>query len=63
MPPGGPDTVLRLAKHYGASYFVLEPGGILEEYQQIYEQFDIKPGLKYLGEVDGARVYAIQSAK
>ena len=56
MPPGGPDTILALAKRYHASYFVLEPGGVLEEYKELYEQFDVKPGLKYLGEVEDARI-------
>ena len=63
MPPGGPDTILALAKHYSASYFVLEPGGILEEYQQLYQQYEINPGLKYIGEVDGARLYAVHTAE
>jgi hypothetical protein len=61
MPPGGPDTILTLADHFGASYFVLEPGGVLEEYQELYEQYDVSPGLEYLGEVDGARIYAIHT--
>lgn len=60
MPPGGPETILRLADHYGATYFVLEPGGILEEYRELYEQYDSEPALKYLGEVEGARIYAVQ---
>jgi hypothetical protein len=59
MPPGGPDTILALAKRYHASYFVLEPGGVLEEYKELYEQFDVNPGLKYLGEVEDARIYAL----
>lgn len=63
MPPGGPETILALAERYGASYFVLEPGGILEEYQEIYEQYEEKPGLEYLGEVDGARIYAVHPAE
>jgi len=63
MPPGGPDTILVLAKRYGASYFVLEPGGVLEEYQQLYEQYDVNPGLEYLGEVDDARIYAIHTTE
>jgi hypothetical protein len=63
MPPGGPDTILALAERYGASYFVLEPGGILEEYQRLYEQYDGNPGLEYLGEVDGARIYAVHVTK
>ena len=63
MPPGGPDTILALGAHYGASYFVLEPEGVLEEYQELYEQHDVYPGLKYLGEVDGAQIYALQPAE
>ena len=61
MPPGGPETILALAQHYGARYFVLEPGGILNEYQQLYEHFDINPGLEYLGEVEGAHIYAVHT--
>lgn len=60
IPPGGPDTILALAKRYHASYFVLEPGGVLEEYKELYEQFDVNPGLKYIGEVEDARIYALQ---
>jgi hypothetical protein len=63
MPPGGPDTILALAHHYGASYFFLEPGGILEEYQAMYERFEVNPGLEYLGEVDDARIYAVHPAE
>jgi hypothetical protein len=63
MPPGGPAVILALAKRYDASYFVLEPGGVLEDYQQLYEQYDVTPALEYRGEVDGARIYAIHIAK
>jgi hypothetical protein len=63
MPPGGPGTILAVAERYGASYFVLEPGGVLEEYRQLYEQYDANEGLKYIGEVEDARIYAIQTAK
>jgi hypothetical protein len=63
MPPGGPETILAVAERYGASYFVLEPGGVLKEYQQLYEQYGGNEGLKYIGEVEAARIYAIQTAK
>jgi hypothetical protein len=63
MPPGGPDVILALAKHYGASYFVLEPGGVLKEYQGLYDQYEGNPGLEYIGEVDGARIYTIDIAE
>lgn len=63
MPPGGPDTILALARHYGASYFVLEPGGILQEYKQLYEQQSVYAGLEFVGEVDGARIFAVHIAE
>jgi hypothetical protein len=63
MPPGGPDTVMAVGMRYDASYFVLEPGGILEEYQEIYENYESHQGLKYLGEVDNARIYALHPAE
>jgi hypothetical protein len=63
MPPGGPDTILALAARYQATYFVLEPGGVLREYQQLYEQPDVNPGLKYLGDVEGARIYAVHTTE
>jgi hypothetical protein len=63
MPPGGPKTILALAERYGASYFVLEPGGVLEEYREIYERYEANPGLEYLGEVDDARIYALHPAE
>ncbi len=63
MPPGGPDTILALAARYEASYFVLEPGGVLEEYQDIYDRYEVNPGLEYLGEVEDARIYALQPAE
>jgi len=63
MPPGGPDTVMALADGYNTSYFILEPGGILEEYREIYQQFDVKSGLEFLGEVEDARIYALQLAE
>ena len=63
MPPGGTDTILALALRYDASYLVLEPGGILEEYQELYEKFEMNRGLEYLGEVEGARIYALHPAE
>lgn len=63
MPPGGPDTILALAARYEASYFVLEPDGVLEEYQDIYDRYEVNPGLEYLGEVEGARIYELHPAE
>jgi hypothetical protein len=63
MPPGGPDTILALASKYDAAYFILEPEGVLKEYKQLYEQPDIRSELEYIGEVEGAKVYAIHVAE
>jgi len=63
MPPGGPDTILALAARYDASYFVLEPGGVLEEYETLYNNYDTYPDLEYLGEVNDARIYKLHPAQ
>jgi hypothetical protein len=63
MPPGGPDAVMAVGARYEAKYFVLEPGGVLEEYQDIYENYESHQGLEYLGEVDSARIYALHPAE
>jgi hypothetical protein len=63
MPPGGPDTILALASKYDATYFILEPEGVLEEYKQLYEQPDIRSVLEFIGEVEGAKIYAIHIAE
>ena len=63
MPPGGPDTILALGARYHASYFILEPSGVIENYQELYDQYDVNVGLKYLGEVDHARIYALHPSE
>jgi hypothetical protein len=62
MPPGGPEAILALSDRYGAVYFVLEPGGVLEQFQDLYDRYRQYPGFEYLGEVDGARIFAIHPA-
>ena len=34
-----------------------------EDYKALYEQADINQGLRYIGEVDNARIFAIQPAE
>jgi len=63
VPPSGPETILKLAVYYDAAYLVLEPEGVLKEYQEFYEGFAPQPGLEYMGEVENARIYAIQPAE
>jgi len=59
LPPGGAETVISLAKHYNASYFALEPGGVLEEYQALYDNLETHPELILIGETEGTKVYEI----
>lgn len=60
MPPGGPASVLALAERYQAAYFILEPAGVLADFQELYAQYEGYPGFHFLGEVDGARIFAIE---
>jgi hypothetical protein len=60
VPDGGPDTIQELTQRYDARYLVLEEGSITAGLLPIYESPEGNPGLDYLGEVDGARVFAIQ---
>ena len=59
IPPGGVETLLALAKHYDASYFALEPGGLLNEYQALYENLETHTGIDFIGEIEGAKVYEL----
>ena len=63
MPPGGPEAILALAARYEAVYFVLEPEGVLEQFQGLYEDYRDYPGFEYLGEVAGARIFAIHPTR
>ena len=63
MPPGGPEATLALAARYGAAYFVLEPSGVLEQFRELYEDYRDYPGFEYLGEVEGARIFALHPAR
>ena len=63
IPPGGPSTILELAERYDASYLILEPGGVLEIYQELYDLYEEFPNFEYLGEVDDARIYALHPSE
>jgi len=62
-PPGGPDTIVALAERYGASYFILEPQGVLSEYKDLYNRMENHTGIEYIGEVELARIYEISLDK
>lgn len=60
IPDGTNETVLDLAQHYGAGYLILEEGSTPGKLIPVYESPDDHSGLTYLGELERARVFAIQ---
>jgi hypothetical protein len=61
LPFGDESTILALAEKFGARYLVLEEGGTFESIQDLYDNPAGNPMFEYLGEVDGARLYRIES--
>lgn len=53
------ETVIKAAKRYGAKYLILEDNGTPAPLRPVYKNPDTYPLIQYLGEVDGARIYAI----
>ncbi|MBI4730882.1 MAG: hypothetical protein HY781_01900 [Chloroflexi bacterium] len=60
IPDGNSEIILELAQHYGAEYLILEAGSTPVNLLPVYENPQDYPGLNYLGELEGARVFAIQ---
>lgn len=60
VPACDPLTLLDLARRYRAEYLILEQGSIPASLMPVYENPAAFPGLTYLGEVENARLYAIQ---
>ena len=63
LPFGDESTILAVAKKFGASYLILEKGGTFDSIQDLYEHPDSNPSFIYLGEVDDAHLYRIESAR
>ena len=60
VPACDPQTLLDLARRYQAGYLILEPGSVPAALMPVYENPQHFPGLTYLGEVEGARLYVIR---
>jgi len=60
VPDGDANTLLNVARRYGAKYVILEagstPGGLMPVYDHPAEQ----AGLQYMGNVGGTQLYGIQ---
>jgi hypothetical protein len=63
LPFGDESTILAVAEKFGARYLVLEKGGTFDAIQDLYDQPENNPSFDYLGEVDGAQLYRIESAR
>lgn len=63
LPFGDESTILAVAKKFGAHYLILEKDGTFDSIQDLYDQPENNPSFKYLGEVDGARLYRIEIAR
>jgi hypothetical protein len=53
------ETVIEAANRYGAKYLILEDNGTPLPLRPVYENPVSFPAIPYLGEVDGARIFAI----
>lgn len=60
VPDGEADSVLALAERYGARFLILEEGSTPASLMPVYENPQGFLGLNYLGELEGARVFAIR---
>ncbi len=62
LPFGDESTILAVAKKYNARYLVLEKSGTFEAIQDLYDNPQDNPAFTYLGEVNDAKLYRIESA-
>jgi hypothetical protein len=61
LPFGDESTILAVAKKFGANFLILEKDGTFDTIQDLYDHPQDNPSFKYLGEVDSARLYRIQT--
>ena len=60
VPNGDLDTLLNVAKRYGAKFLILEAGSTPLGLMQVYDHPAEQPGLKYLSDQGGLLIYVIQ---
>ncbi|MCX6035628.1 MAG: hypothetical protein NTV38_11735 [Chloroflexi bacterium] len=60
VPDGDVNTLLRVARRYGAKYVILEAGATPDGLLPVYDHPEEQAGLRYLGDVGGAHIYGIQ---
>lgn len=60
VPDGQSETILQLARRYGASYLILEEGSLPQGLVSLYQSEVLPPGIVLLAEFEGGRVYDLQ---
>jgi hypothetical protein len=60
VPDGDVNTLLRVARRYGAKYVILEDGSTPVGLMPVYDHPVGQAGLQYLGDIGGAHIYGIQ---
>ena len=60
IPNGNLDTLLEVTHKYQAEYVILERGSVPSGLISVYDQPEGQIGMDYLGELDGAQIYAIR---
>jgi hypothetical protein len=63
LPYGDESTILAVAEKFKAKYLILENGGTFDAIHDLYENPESNPSFSYLGEVDGARLYRIETTR
>jgi hypothetical protein len=61
LPYGDEKVIQQVAERYGAGLLVLESGGTFEEIQQLYDHPGDTDALTYLGEVDEAKLFIVNT--
>lgn len=61
LPFGDESTLLAVAEKFNARYLVIEESGTFDGIQDLYDEPNNNPLFTYLGEVDGARLYRIET--
>jgi hypothetical protein len=59
VPYGGEAVMLAVAARYHAQYLIVEAAGAAGDINTVYENKQ-SPHLRYLGEIDGARIFHVQ---
>jgi hypothetical protein len=62
LPFGDESTILAVAEKFKARYLVIEKDGTFDAIQALYDDPQRNPSFIFLGEVDGARLYQIDSS-